>query len=399
MKQNHAVLRLKKGRDESLKRKHPWVFSGAIADAPKGAAPGETVDVLSADGQWIGRGAWSPQSQIRVRMWTFLRDEQIGPAFFRNRIGRALALRQASIPAIVTDSMRLVNGESDGLPGIIIDRYTDFLVGQFLSTGAETHKGGIVQQAMELTGAKGFFERSDGDSRAKEGLLPAVGLLTGEEPPDFVKIHEHGLRYLVDVRKGHKTGFYLDQRDNRAALSAFTKKAEVLNVFAYTGGFGLMAAKGGASRVVQLDSSADVLDIARRNEEINRFPSGRLEYLSEDAFKALRRFRDEALQFDVVILDPPKFASSAAQVERAARGYKDINLLAFKLLRPGGTLFTFSCSGHLLPPLFQKIVADAALDAGRDTVILHSLSQAPDHPIGLSFPEGHYLKGLIVRAN
>lgn len=391
-------LTLKPGREKSLLRRHPWIFSGAVAGVQGDPGPGGTVEVLAADGAWLARAAWSPQSQISARVWTFDRDEKVGPDFFHRRLERALALRQ-SLPGLgpsITNTYRLVNAESDGLPGLVIDVYDRWLVVQCLSAGAERWKGEIVAAARALTPwAAGVYERSDVDVRAKEGLAPAAGALAGEAPPELVEVHEHGARFLVDVRAGHKTGFYLDQRDNRAVLADYAAGREVLNCFAYTGGFGVIALKGGAAHVVNLDSSAAALELAGRNFALNGLPASQFTHQTGDAFSVLRQYRDARRQFDLIILDPPKFADSKHQVERAARGYKDINLLAFKLLRPGGRLFTFSCSGAVEPALFQKIVADAAVDAGREARIVQRLSQAPDHPVALNFPEAEYLKGLV----
>ncbi|MDI6773812.1 MAG: class I SAM-dependent methyltransferase [Verrucomicrobiota bacterium] len=395
-----TTLTLKSGRDESLLRRHPWVFSGALRreDMDVGAA-GETVDIAASDGRRLARGACSPASQIRVRTWTFALDEEIGPAFFADRLKRAIATRAAMNLIAPQFACRLVNAESDGLPGLIVDHYAGFLVCQFLFAGVERCKNEIVEQLQAAFPAAGIFERSETEARSREGLQPATGVLAGREPPALIEIREGDVRILADIRKGHKTGFYLDQRVNRAMLPEFCAGADVLNAFAYTGGFGLWALKGGAKSVVNVDTSAEALSLAQRNADLNGFPAAAAENVAHDAFQVLRRFREAKRQFDVVVLDPPKFAASAAQVMWASRGYKDINMLAFQLLKPGGFLFTFSCSGRIPPPLFQKIVADAALDAKRPASILRFLGQSPDHPVLLSFPEGHYLKGLICRVD
>jgi 23S rRNA (cytosine1962-C5)-methyltransferase len=295
-------------------------------------------------------------------------------------------------------AVRLVNAESDGLPGLVVDRYADFMVCQFLSAGMEHWKEEIVKALEELLPVAGIYERSDVATREKEGLATVVGLLSGAEPPELVEIEEGPLRFLVDVKRGHKTGFYLDQRDNRAMVPEFSQGEEVLNCFSYSGGFGLRALKGGAEGLTNIDASAEAVGLVQENMGLNRLDSGKCENLTGDVFHLLRKFRDQGRSFGVIILDPPKFAESGSQVDGACRGYKDINLLAFKLLKPGGVLFTFSCSGHVGLPLFQKIVADAALDAGRDAQIIRYLGQAADHPIGLPFPEGQYLKGFICKA-
>ncbi len=388
---------LKPGREKSVLRHHPWIFSGAIKPAEPVSQNGETIDVLSADGKWLARGAYSPNSQIRVRIWSYNPDEEINAKFFHNQIRRAIAARSILFDDQNTTAYRLVNSESDGLPGLIVDRYGDFLVCQFLSAGAEFWKQEITDQLTMLLSPTGIYERSDVDVRFKEGLQPIAGVLSGQEPPNEVKIQERELRFFVDIKKGQKTGLYLDQRENRMAVAEFAKGKSVLNCFAYTGGFGLWALHAGAEGLVNIESSASAVALIQKNVELNRFNSNKIENIEGDVFQILRKFRAAERSFELIILDPPKFADSASQIQKASRGYKDINLLAFQLLQPGGLLFTFSCSGHISPELFQKIVADAALDAKRNVQIIRYLSQAADHPIRLNFPEAKYLKGLICR--
>ncbi|MEK6776181.1 MAG: class I SAM-dependent methyltransferase [bacterium] len=392
-----ASVILKSGREKALHRRHPWIFSGAIASVQGTPAPGETVEILAQDRRRLARGAYSPHSQITVRVWTFNPDEEISPAFFRGRLERAIASRRDLTESKDLTAVRLVHSESDGLPGLIVDRYGGFLVCQFMTAGSEYWKQEIVARIKDLVPCAGIYERSDLDVREKEGLQPCTGILAGDAPPDLVEIREGECRFLVDILHGHKTGFYLDQRDNRALAAGYARGSEVLNGFAYTGGFGVFALKGGAARVTHVESSSDALALAAKNVELNNLNADQVESVAGDVFQVLRQYRDSRREFDLIILDPPKFAESMSQIERAGRGYKDINLLAFKLLRPGGVLFTFSCSGLLAPDLFQKIVAGAALDAGRDVQIIQRLSQAPDHPTLLSFPEGSYLKGLVCR--
>ncbi|MDD4869720.1 MAG: class I SAM-dependent methyltransferase [Kiritimatiellae bacterium] len=392
-----AVI-LKNGREKSLLRRHPWVFSQAIKHVDGKPQPGETIDVLAANGIFLGRGAYSPDSQIAVRIWTFDSSEQISSSFFHKRLKQAISCRSSSFSGR-TAGYRLVNAESDMLPGLIVDRYGDFIVCQFLSRGSEFWKKEIISQLVELTAPNGIYERSDVDIRGKEGLPSTTGVLYGEEPPDRIEIEEGQCRFLVDVKHGHKTGFYLDQRDNRACVTEFAKDTELLNCFAYTGGFGVSALKGGASRVINVEASAEMLKLAEKNIEINGLDACKVENVEGDVFQVLRKYRDSRREFDLIILDPPKFVNSRNQLEQACRGYKDINLLAFKLLRPGGFLFTFSCSGLMPLELFQKIVADSALDAGREGRIIRRLSQAADHPTSLNFPEGSYLKGLVCMVN
>lgn len=388
---------LKRGREKSVLRRHPWIFSGAIARVEGRPGTGETVDILAAEGALLARGAYSPESQISVRVLSFDPREEVSADLVGARVARAVEARLPLLGGDGPAGVRLVNAESDGLPGVVVDRYGAFLVVQFLSAGAEYWKDAVVAHAIRLAPCAGVYERSDVDVREKERLPKRAGRIAGEEPPDLVEIEEGALRFLVDVRRGHKTGFYLDQRENRAMVAPFARGAEVLNCFSYTGGFGVAALAAGASRVTNVDSSAGALELASRNVALNGLDESRTENVEGDAFSVLRTFRDEGRAFDLVVLDPPKFADSQSRLMRAARGYKDINLLAFELLKPGGVLFTFSCSGLVSPELFQKIVADAALDAGCDAQIVRRLSQATDHPTLLSFPEGSYLKGLICR--
>jgi len=388
-----ATVILKPDREESLKRRHPWIFSGAIERVEGAVQPGDTVDVCDHSGRFWARGALSTASQIAVRIWTFDRQESIDWDFFRDRLTRAIQARDFS----AGDAVRLVYGESDGLPGIIIDRYADYLVGQFLSAGAEVWRETIVELLNELLPCKGIYERSDSAVRLKEGLQERTGLLRGEEPPPRVRVKSGPYLYWADIREGHKTGFYLDQRQNRQKLSAYVPDREVLDCFGYTGGFTVAALSAGARHVTYLDSSAVAAELARQNCILNGLDDGSVEFQEGNAFDVLRRFVDEGRRFDVIILDPPKFAGSKSDLKRAGRAYKDINLQACKLLEKGGILATFSCSQHVTPDLFQKILSYAALDAGREIQILEWLQQASDHPVSLFFPESHYLKGLICR--
>lgn len=388
---------LKAGREKSVARHHPWIFSGAIKTIATNIQPGETVDIFSSDGKWLARGAYSPHSQIQVRIWTFDPVEEIDADFFHKRIQRSVTMRENLFSTKKITAYRIINAESDGLPGLIIDKYGEFLSCQFLSAGVEFWKQEIVAQLRLLVPCLGIYNRSDVAIRSKEGLQPLSGMLWGQEAPALVEIQEAELRFLADMKNGHKTGLYLDQRENRMAVAEFAIEKSVLNCFAYTGGFALWALHGGAQTVVNIESSASYLDLAKKNIELNGFDSDKVENIEGDVFHVLRKFRDEGKQFDVIILDPPKFAESISQVQKASRGYKDINLLAFKLLKPEGILFTFSCSAHITMELFQKIVADAALDAGKNAQIIRFLSQATDHPVTLNFPEGRYLKGLICK--
>ena len=400
-----AAVRLKPGREKSLLRRHPWVFAGAIDGLEGTPGAGDTVAVCSAGDEVLGWGAFSPASQISVRLWSFGAGEPDWAEFWRSRLASAAEARRRLFERDDLDAYRLVNAESDGLPGVVVDRYGDFLVFQFLSAGAERWKAELVGAVRSLAQetpaafgqATGLYERSDVDVRVKEGLAPVSGVLAGEAPPERIVVREGGTRFWVDPYHGHKTGFYLDQRDNRALTLEYARGAEVLNAFSYSGAFGVFALRGGAARVTNVDTSGEALGLATANILLNDLDPAKVESIHGDVFHVLRQFRDARRQFDLVILDPPKFADSRSQVEGAARGYKDINLLALKLLRPGGVLMTFSCSGLVGPDLFQKIVAGAALDSRRDVQILRRLSQAPDHPVRLNFPEGEYLKGLVCR--
>jgi 23S rRNA (cytosine1962-C5)-methyltransferase len=400
MATNHFVkITLNPGREGSILRRHPWIFSGAIKSVEGNPVDGQTVEVFTGDRKWLARGSYSSKSQIRVRILSFNLDEHVDRELFKNRIAQSIALRKDISGIDENDAFRLIFAESDGLPGIIADRYGDFLVCQFLSAGAEYWKDEIVSQLKSQWPCCGIFERSDSDSRLKEGFQYSIKTLSGEEPPPIIQIKEGPLQFLVDVYKGHKTGFYLDQRPNRALLMKYSENKEVLNAFSYTGGFGIAACLGKSAHIINVDTSPETLGLARRNFQLNGAGMDNVEFIQEDVFNLLRTFRDSRRQFDLIILDPPKFVASASQLSGGTRGYKDINLLAFKLLRPGGILVTFSCSGYVKPDLFQKIVADAAVDAGREASVLEYLSQGPDHPVALNFPEGLYLKGMVCRVN
>jgi 23S rRNA (cytosine1962-C5)-methyltransferase len=384
------------GRETSILRRHPWLYAGAIAGMSGAPQDGETVDILDSKNNWLARGAYSAQSKIRVRIWTWDEAEAVTEEFLKTRLLRSIHMRKSLQIPQQTNAYRLVNAESDGLPGLIVDQYNQTLVVQFLSSGAERWRSQIIELLAEMTGAETLFERSDVEVRKLEGLPAQMGLLKGVEPADRIVIHENGLQFLVDVRLGHKTGFYLDQRINRAQIAALASGRKTLDCFSYTGGFTLSAIKGGATSVVCVDESTSALEILKSNLEINGMDAERAIVREGDVFRVLREFRDRGDAFDMIVLDPPKFAATAAHVENASRGYKDINLLAFKLLSPGGLLVTFSCSGNISLELFQKIVAGAALDARADSQIIATLSQAPDHPVALNYPDGAYLKGLII---
>lgn len=392
------AIYLVKGRDKSLRRKHPWVFSRGISKVEGDPQLGETVDIYTHDGQWLAKAAYSPHSQIRARVWSF-NNENIDSDFFIKRIQQAQKLRDELIERDGVTGYRLIAAESDGLPGITIDKYDNYLVCQLLSAGAEYQKPHLITALKHCFADCHIYERSDVAVRKKEGLEERVGVLHGEVPPEVVVIEENGIKIRVDIVGGHKTGFYLDQRDSRQQSMKYVKDKEVLNCFSYTGGFGLYALKGGAKRVINADVSQPALDNAKMNAELNEFDTSkkRTVFLNADVFKLLREYREQGTQFDVVIMDPPKFAESKAQLNGACRGYKDINMLAMQILKPGGTLLTYSCSGLMDQVLFQKIIADAALDAGRDVKFIERFEQAADHPVDTAYPEGFYLKGFACK--
>lgn len=396
---NRVVLKPK--RDFSLCHRHPWVFSGAIAEGGEGVRPGEAVEVFSSEGERLGVGWYSPTSQIRVRMTIFGEGEIDEAKLVEERIASAIGRRADFFANAYTNAVRLVNAESDFLPGVVADYYAGFVVCQLTSAGAELRKREIVDALMKFAPfCRGVAERTDVDSRAKEGLAvePGFSVLAGEEPPETIEIFEGACKFLVDVRKGHKTGFYLDQRDARAAVGALANSLDVLNCFAYTGGFGLHCRAAGATSVVQVDVSKDALALAKRNESLVHLCGTNTQYVEADVFEYLRKCRDERKSFDMIILDPPKFAATKSQIMKAARGYKDINLLAMKLLRPNGILATFSCSGAMTEALFDEVIAAAALDAKRDFQLIVKTRQSADHPTTLGFSEGLYLKGVILRS-
>lgn len=388
------TIRLRAGKERSLLRRHPWIFESAIA---RGAADaGETVRVESHEGQFLAWAAFSPVSKIRARVWSFTESQRIDAAFFQAVC--AIAVKARARFDVQSDGLRLVHGESDGLPGLIVDRYGDTLVAQFLSSGAERWKAVLADALLAATGLSKLYERSDASGREREGLPMLSGWLRGEGATELV-LREHDWQLAVNIASGHKTGFYLDQRDSRKKFADYARRLKfesVLNCYCYTGGFTVAALSGGASAVVSIDSSGPALEKAAANVALNGFEAGRASFLDADVNASLRRFCAEGKTFDAIILDPPKLAPTVAHAERAARAYKDINRLACKILAPGGVLFSFSCSGGISADLFHKIVAGAAIESGMDGYIVERLGGAPDHPMTINFPEGEYLKGLVV---
>lgn len=386
------------GKERSLLRRHPWVFDTAVARLTGPARAGDTVVIADSHGQPLAKAAYSPHSKIRARVWTFAPETSIDHAFFKRRVAAAVARRQALPELAGQAAVRLIHGESDGLPGVIADRYDDTIVMQLNSAGAERWRDALVAGLRQATGCARIYERSDSEVRALEGLAPVTGWLYGTPPATEIVISEYGIRMAVDIQTGHKTGFYLDQRENRRRLAALAAGRRVLNCFCYTGGFSLQALAGGARYVLSIDSSQPALERAQANLALNpALVAANAEWRCANVFDELRALKAAGACFDLIVLDPPKFAPSAAHAERASRAYKDINLLAFKLLSAGGWLMTYSCSGGIGLERFQKIVTAAACDAGRTARIVERLQAAADHPIDLAFPEGEYLKGLLLQ--
>jgi 23S rRNA (cytosine1962-C5)-methyltransferase len=388
---------IKVDREKSIIKRHPWIFSGTIDKVAGNPKIGETVDVLSANGEFLARASYNPNSSIAGRIWTWDESEQISTNLFHDRLNKAITCRWKIKDLIQSDAVRMVNAESDNLPGLILDRYQDTYVIQFLTAGVEYWKSIIIDCVLDITHAKILYERSDVDIRQLEGLPLRNGLLHGKLTENKVVITENDLKFSVDIIAGHKTGFYLDQRDNRMITQKISAGLNVLDCFAYSGGFGLNALYGNANSITLVDSSGTALSQAKENLILNNLTTENVTFIEQDIFKYLRTLRDSGKVFDMIILDPPKFAPTSSNAEQAARGYKDINLLAFKILNPGGILITFSCSGGVSEEFFQKIVYGAALDAKAEAVILKRLHQAPDHPVALNYPESAYLKGFIIR--
>jgi 23S rRNA (cytosine1962-C5)-methyltransferase len=393
----NGTIYLKPGRDKSLRNRHPWIFSGAIKQLQGQIKPGETVEIMSSQGEWLARGAYSPYSQICARVWTWESSELVDDQHFYHRLSHAFEHRRLLSDLSTTNAYRLVHGESDGLPGLIIDIYGDIAVIQFLAVGVEYWRSVILDSLRSIVNVRSIYERSDVNLRKLEGLDIRAGLLWGETILEPVIIRENDCSFYVDIVTGHKTGFYLDQRENRLKIRQYTHGKDVLDCFCYTGGFTINALLGEPKSIVAADISPDALDLAKKNLVLNKYQELRVDFENADIFQLLRTYRDKSTKFDTIILDPPKFAQTKYQVQKAARGYKDINLLAMKLLREHGILITFSCSGGMTDELFQKILFSASIDAGVGMQIIGHLHQGADHPIAINFPEGEYLKGYILR--
>ncbi len=393
------LITLKAGRDKSAIRRHPWIFSGAIDTVSGVPEFGESVEVYAYNGDFLGIAAYSPTSQIRARFWSFFEKTEIDELFFEERLETAIQLRESRGFSISNplSAFRLIYAENDGIPGCIIDKYGEYYSVEILAAGPEKHREIIYKVLAKKTGCKGIFERCDSDVRKKEGMEKRTGVVYGIVPETPIPMEENGIRFLIDIRNGHKTGYYLDQRDARKRIGELSSGKKVLNCFCYTGGFGLFALKGNASHVYQVDVSKSALKIAKELLIENKLPTAKATHTEADVFQYLRKCRDKGETFDLIVLDPPKFVEAKDHLQKGARGYKDINLLAMKLLSPNGMLATFSCSGLMDMSLFQKIIADAASDAKKDMQIIERFGQPADHPISLAFPEGQYLKGLLVQ--
>ena len=393
------LITLKAGRDKSAIRRHPWIFSGAIDSVSGDPEFGESVEVYAYNGDFLGIAAYSPTSQIRARFWSFFEKTEIDELFFEERLETAIQLRESRGFSISNplSAFRLIYAENDGIPGCIIDKYGEYYSVEILAAGPEKHREIIYKVLAKKTGCKGIFERCDSDVRKKEGMEKRTGVVYGIVPETPIPMEENGIRFLIDIRNGHKTGYYLDQRDARKRIGELSSDKKVLNCFCYTGGFGLFALKGNASHVYQVDVSKSALKIAKELLIENKLPTAKATHTEADVFQYLRKCRDKGETFDLIVLDPPKFVEAKDHLQKGARGYKDINLLAMKLLSPNGMLATFSCSGLMDMSLFQKIIADAASDAKKDMQIVERFGQPADHPISLAFPEGQYLKGLLVQ--
>lgn len=400
MKTNIPTLILKPGKERALLRRHPWVYSTGVANVKGKPQSGDTIKIVDNKGNFLAWGAYSPESALRARCWSFNEQDVINEEWIRARVFEAIRARDNLKSR--TNAIRLIFGEADFLPGLIVDQYDTQLVTQFQAAGVEKWRTEIGKALTDATGFTQVFDRSDAATRAREVLPERKEVLEGEEPPEKIQIDEDGILYGVDVRMGHKTGFYVDQRDNRRLarqLAETFRKVHgrgmrALNCFCYTGGFSLALAKGGAEEVISIDSSADALEMAKSNAKLNGFDESQMKWVEANVFEQLRKYRDAGEKFDLVILDPPKFASSHHHVEKAARAYKDINLNGLRLLNEGGQLLTFSCSGAIDVDLFQKIVAGAVIDAKTDAWMISRLGAGSDHPLLMTHPEGEYLKGL-----
>jgi 23S rRNA (cytosine1962-C5)-methyltransferase len=388
---------LKKGKEKAALQRHPWIFSGALDKVKGSPENGEVVKVLSANKDFLAYGYYNDKSRVAVRLLEWAEDQTINKDWYQQKVRTAIAARKHVLRKGDTNTCRLVFSEADFLPGLIVDQYADFLSLQILSAGMENIKADIIEILKEELNPKGIFDKSDASARTHESLDGEQGLLWGENPPEFLEVKENGILYHINIAGGQKSGFYCDQRDNRLLLADYAEGKRVLDCFSYSGGFSLNSLKLGATHVTSVDSSALALETLQQNIGLNNFAADRSTSIQSDVNKQLRAFKEEGKTFDIVVLDPPKYAPSRSALDRAARAYKDLNRLGMGLLESGGLLATFSCSGAVDIETFKQIIAWAALDAGKEVQIVKQFNQPEDHPVRISFPEGEYLKGLLVR--
>jgi 23S rRNA (cytosine1962-C5)-methyltransferase len=389
-------ITLKKGKEKAALQRHPWVFSGALEKVKGKPEDGDVVKVFAFDNEFLAYGYYNSNSRVAVRLLEWDESQTIDNNWYQNRLKQAIASRQF-ILSEQTNTCRLVFSEADFLPGLIVDQYADFLSLQILSSGIEKVKAEIVEILKAELKPTGIFDKSDATARTHEGLPIENGLLWGENPPEFLAVKENGITYNINIAEGQKSGFYCDQRDNRHILASYTKGKKVLDCFSYSGGFSLNSLANGAASITCVDSSGLAIETLKQNVALNKFDVNKVTTIQSDVNKQLRAFKESGELFDVIVLDPPKYAPSRSALDRAARAYKDLNRLGMLLLEKGGLLATFSCSGAVDIETFKQIIAWAALDAGKEVQIIKQFCQPEDHPVRISFPEGEYLKGLLLR--
>ncbi len=390
-------VQLRKGKEKAVKQHHPWVFSGAIEQPKAEIEDGEIIRLVDYRGDFLAYGFYNSSSRVAVRLLEWNEKIGIDEAWWRNKVGSALAAREKLLNSHHTNTFRLIFAEADYLPGLIVDKYADYLSVQIHSAGIEKVKHLLLDELQKAINSNGIFERSDAVAREHEGLFPSAGKLRGEEPPEFVEVLENGIKYRVSIAEGQKSGFFCDQRDNRKIVAEYAGNKRVLDCFSYSGGFTLNALNAGAKEVISVDSSGLAIETLQKNITINNFDSTKASTFQSDVNKQLRALREAKEEFDIIILDPPKYAPSRSKLDKASRAYKDLNRIGMMLLKKGGLLATFSCSGAVDMLTFKQILAWAALDAGKEIQFIYQFCQPDDHPVRASFPEGEYLKGLLCR--